>query len=358
MTGDTTESPRLHPVGGRATHSLTPRLGRLMLRMRWSLWRFKAGLGALCLATLPALAAPPCAPPAPQPTPERIAQAKAQARDRGFLWRIVKSERISYLYGTLHVGKLEWVFPGPQVSTALQASEVLALEFDLQDPAMMAEVQRGMAQAPDAEPLPDSLMRRLRAQMRAACLPEAAQQQLLDKVSPEMALTTLVLLSARQDGLEASYSVDLMLSRIGHAAGKQVVSLEDPASQLALLSAESPQALREGLDQGLRSLENRSAQRGMRRVARVWADSRFDELQRYSEWCECMDTVEQRSVMKKVLDDRNIVMAERIDDLHGSGQTVFAAVGSLHLVGPMGLPSLLTQRGYQVERVDASRGRR
>jgi len=31
---------------------------------------------------------------------------------------------------------------------------------------------------------------------------------------------------------------------------------------------------------------------------------------------------------------------------------VFAAVGSLHMVGKLGLPSLLAERGYRIERVD------
>ncbi len=332
----------------------------MMLNMTFSSSRFKVWLGALwCLVAAPALASPPgCPPPEPEPTAQRMAQAQAQARDRGFLWRITKFDRVSYLYGTLHVGKLEWVFPGPQVMAALQSSEVLALELDLQDPKVMAELTQAMARQTDAEPLPPSLMRRLRAQVRAACLPDATQQQLLDQLSPQMALTTLVVLSARHEGLKADYAADLMLSRLGHQAGKQVISLEDPASQIALLSAESPQAQREGLAQGLQSLEDRSAQRGMRRVARMWADSRFDELQRYAEWCECMDTAEQRSAMKKMLDDRNIPMAQRIDRLHESGKTVFAAVGSLHLVGPVGLPALLARRGYEVDRINVSPGQR
>ena len=44
--------------------------------------------------------------------------------------------------------------------------------------------------------------------------------------------------------------------------------------------------------------------------------------------------------------------AARIDSLHASGQPVFAAVGSLHLVGRLGLPALLAERGYKVERVN------
>ena len=51
-------------------------------------------------------------------------------------------------------------------------------------------------------------------------------------------------------------------------------------------------------------------------------------------------------------DDRNPGLAKGIAAIHESGQTVFAAVGSLHMIGPMGLPQLLAKRGYRVERIE------
>jgi uncharacterized protein YbaP (TraB family) len=53
--------------------------------------------------------------------------------------------------------------------------------------------------------------------------------------------------------------------------------------------------------------------------------------------------------MKRVLDDRNPGLAASIDALHLGGKRVFAAVGSLHMIGPRGLPALLARRGYRVE---------
>ena len=53
----------------------------------------------------------------------------------------------------------------------------------------------------------------------------------------------------------------------------------------------------------------------------------------------------------RLLDARNPGLAERIDALHTSGQRVFAAVGSLHMIGRTGLPALLARRGYTVERI-------
>jgi len=56
--------------------------------------------------------------------------------------------------------------------------------------------------------------------------------------------------------------------------------------------------------------------------------------------------------MRRMLDERNPGLANGIDAIHASGKTVFAAVGSLHMIGKLGLPALLSERGYKVERVD------
>jgi uncharacterized protein YbaP (TraB family) len=84
----------------------------------------------------------------------------------------------------------------------------------------------------------------------------------------------------------------------------------------------------------------------------VWADGRLAELERYEDWCRCMDTERERGLMRRLLADRNPAMVERIEALHDGGKRVFAAVGSLHMVGPAGLPALFRARGYEVELID------
>jgi len=42
--------------------------------------------------------------------------------------------------------------------------------------------------------------------------------------------------------------------------------------------------------------------------------------------------------------------------LHAQGKALFVAVGSLHMVGPLGLPVLLRARGFEVERVTLETG--
>src|SRR5262245_34107175 len=117
---------------------------------RWARWRaLLIAIALACSEAHAATAAPPpdgaasgtsatvaCPPPPQAPTADQLQAAQREARDRGFLWRISKQGRSSYLYGTLHVGKLPWVFAGPRLREAIANTDTLALELDVTDPEL------------------------------------------------------------------------------------------------------------------------------------------------------------------------------------------------------------------------------
>jgi uncharacterized protein YbaP (TraB family) len=290
---------------------------------------------------------PAACPPQAQPMSTEQAQAwQREARDRGFLWRIARDGRVSYLYGTSHVARPQWMLPGPRVAKALETSDVIALELDMLDADIQRRLAAGMA-ADAAQRLPDALAARLSAQVRLACLPQEAMARL----APLLQLVTLQTLAARWDGLDPAYAIDGFLAGYARREGKGVRSLESPELQLALLKGD-PQTARQELEHGLEQLERGRVRPMLLRVARVWEQGRDGELSRYAQWCDCADTEVDRAALKRLLDDRNPALAERIDALHEAGHRVFAAVGALHMIGPLGLPALMAQRGFAVRRVD------
>ena len=97
-----------------------------------------------------------CPPPVSQPAPEVLQEALRNARDHGFLWRISKDGRTSFLYGTIHVAKFDWMFPGAQVMKAILATDTIALELDVMDTDIQSRIATGMAELPRT-PLPSSL---------------------------------------------------------------------------------------------------------------------------------------------------------------------------------------------------------
>jgi uncharacterized protein len=303
----------------------------------------------LCGATFaqPAPAPVDCPPTAQMPTPAQLQDGARRARDHGFLWRIEKAGRSSWLYGTLHVAKFDWMFPGPHTRAALQASDTVALELDVLDPEIARRMAAGTAALPEAPALPEAMQQRIARVARAECVALAN----LAALAPEMQITVLTTLLGRRDGLDPSFGIDFTLAGWGRAAGLAVVSLETPEAQTALLRATDAAEAEAFTDRALGEMESGRALPTLLRVANVWAEGDLPALQAYESWCQCVTTDADRADMKRLLDDRNPGLADGIDALHERGQRVFAGVGSLHMIGPTGLPALMAQRGYRVERV-------
>lgn len=308
-----------------------------------------AGLVVLLLGP-PARASADCPPPPASPTPAQLEAARAASQDRGFLWRITRDGTTSYLYGTIHLGRLEWIFPGPSVRAALQASDTLAVELDVTDPAVAQAMRSTLAGQPDALLLPQSMQRRLARQAEAACLPVG----LLDSQHPLMQAITLTVLAGRHEGLEPSFAQEIVLGEAARAAGARIVSLETIGQQIAALIPSDEATAREMLEHTLQQLESGAARRSLVRLAQAWADGRLADLEQYEKWCECVLTSRDRDFLRRVNDDRNPGLARRIDALHSAGRRVFAAVGALHMTGHRALPQLLAQRGFTVERIALS----
>jgi len=287
-----------------------------------------------------------CPPVAAAPTPEQAQAGMKAARNHGFLWRIRKDGRESWLYGTVHIARFEWMFPGPAIVTALKASDTVALELDVLDPGIQRRMAEGMAATPGTV-LPAALKQRLQRRAETECIPPAA----LSAFSPEMQIATLESLAGRRDGLDPSYGIDFVLAGWARQAGKPVASLETPELQLATLAMPTPAETLEFVDSALTEMETGRAAPALTRIAQVWADGDLDALSRYEAWCDCVKTPTDRAALARLLDERNPGLADAIAALHARGQRVFAAVGSLHMIGPLGLPALMAQRGFRVEAV-------
>lgn len=295
-----------------------------------------------------ALAAPveTCPPAAKPPSPEALQAAQARASDRGLLWRLSKDGRQAYLYGSIHVGKLDWAIPGPKLAAALQDSDMLALELDPADPAVQQQMSAGLSLRrlePDAP-----LRQRLDRHEAKACLPKGS---LATIPHPLMQAFTLTLVEARREGLDPAYAQEQVLSGMAHSVQRPVVSLETVELQLDALLPREPAEAMEATSELLDLLEQGKARPVLKRLAEAWERSDLDTLANYEQWCECARNAAERAQLQRLNDARNPHLAERIDALIQAGHRPFAAVGALHMTGPQALPRLLERRGYQLERL-------
>lgn len=315
--------------------------------LRRAVWRLALSLCAI--GGVPALAQTPpldCPPAAQPPSEALFRQATAEAKDRGLLWRIRKDGHDSYLYGTLHVGRALWIAPGPKLAAALRDSDSLALELDPLDPQVQATMRASLAQRP-AVVLPPALRQRLDQQLARECATEIAA----DLGPAEMQVMGLATLVGRRAGYDPAFGSEVLLSAMAQANGLPVLSLETVDQQLdALLAPDAAQAV-EVVEEALNDLESGRQEGVLLATVQAWAQSDAAAMENYEAWCECTDTPLARAQMHRLLEERNPLMARGIDQLHQQGKRVLAAVGSLHMVGPQGLPALLAKQGYTVQRL-------
>lgn len=314
-------------------------------------WRHAVSqaLAGLCLSlSMSAWAASPDAascPPQPEPPSRELMQAaRQQATDRGYLWRLSRDGRDSYLYGTIHAGRPQWMALGPQTQASLFRTGALALELNLLEPGVR-EALMAMMQAP-ARPLPPALMKSLRVAWAAECLPEAQ----LERGAPEFHVTQLAVAQAQRQGLFALYGAESVL--LMHSLGVQrpVVGLESVQTQLAALLARSDEEAAEMVQGSLAEVQGQKAAQTLSRLAAAWEAHDLQTLESYEQWCDCLHTAVERESYDRLVRGRNPGLAQAIERQHAQ-MSVFAAVGALHLVGPQGVPALLKARGFEVTRV-------
>lgn len=285
-----------------------------------------------------------CPQPLAQPTPQQLQEAASRARDRGVLWRVSKDGRTHHLYGTIHVGTLDWMFPGPKLREAMMAAQVVALEIDPTDPSVQAAVARA-GNMPRPE-LASALVERMKQQIERACLPPA-----LHTAHPMIQAITLILVEAMRANLRPEFAQELALAGFARARGVPVTSLETPERQIAALMPADPARIPTLMTRMLDQLEAGQSRRYLRRLTELWERGDLDELAGYERWCECVSTSEEKAMIAAINDDRNPQIADKITELHANGKVLLVAVGALHMTGPKSLTSLLTGRGFSVERV-------
>ena len=269
------------------------------------------------------------------------------------LWELSKGTQHGYLLGTIHVGKLKWLFPGPRTQQALRQAPAIALELDPGDPATLQALLEMMRYDSDAQKLilrnNPQLVARMDALAQQACV-ALPQFQTLGVVGK---LLTLTVQSAQQDGYHAEYGIDMLLAAAARAAHKPIKTLETAQEQLQALGAVRSNRLADAatpqdLDKALTHMEDGTYRRQMKAMAQNWNSGDLQALDELMRTCDCLDEFDMKATL---LDDRNQRMAQRIPALLDEYPGMLIAVGLLHMVGDGNLLQQLQAQGYAVRQL-------
>ena len=273
------------------------------------------------------------------------------------LWRVTDGEGGElYLFGTIHAAD-ETAYPLPDpVTEAFESCDALALEVDVTAAALQILLTPGYTEAmylPQGDSIDAHLSPATLEAVDAYLSGRGIARMVYQGMTP-MAVNSLVEEFAIQDsGLSAEQGVDMRLAAMAKERDMPIREIESAAFQFQLLASFSD----EMYDLMLLSTVSQpeAAARELRGLFTAWRDGDEAQLLLYTQSDLTQATAEEARLIeeyeKALLLDRNEGMASFARDALQSGERVFLAVGTAHMLGQGGVVALLTDMGYTVEEI-------
>lgn len=269
----------------------------------------------------------------------------------GALFKIQHAGHSAYVFGTIHVGRVDFYPFNDKVLQALQHSSSVALEIDPSNTQELAALMTKYGIYADgkslAQELPPSLQQLLNPLLEKYGLTPAA----VANMKPWLLATVLGIGEYTYQGYLPQYGVDATLAIFAKSHGKPLVELETAEQQLSLLGNLSPteqiQFLQDSIDE---IREPEKAQRSLQLIT-LWRNGDVDGMAAMLTELTSDDTFTGKFVQRVLLDERNPGLADGIAKLARTTPHAFVGIGMLHLVGKNSVLNILQQRGYTVTRI-------
>jgi len=260
-----------------------------------------------------------------------------KAKKKTLLWQIIhpKEDRVSYLFGTMHV-KDERAFRGlDYVGECLESCDCFAAEFNLEDanPQLLQEA----SQLPAGNTLDQLISTRTYEKLEQIVQRHLGQPLVLfNHQSPILLINAL---AETLFGREQAIPLDALLHQTAKNKDKTLLGLETFEEQMQIFRAISLKDQARSLKQIATNFS--SYRKTLKKTAALYIQGELHDLLK----CVKKTTGGMRKVL---LYDRNVKMANRFAQI-AEQQSLFAAIGAGHLAGEKGVLRLLKQRGFLVK---------
>lgn len=288
-----------------------------------------------------------------------IRSAAAAKAEDGLLWQVSKKgQPVSYLIGTMHLGKSGSTLPA-DFQAALNRSGVLVLETRVSPEYLQQHpqaVRQMLAHYDHPRPLRETVGSRRLAAARLIYA-DSPLKDLNILFQDEAQIAPWVLwfhfsYALMPAGYDLEHGIDLLLERSAQAQGKPVRALEADEALVMLKKLPEDLVLR-GIDTALR--HHRVLRRQNGNMLALYQTRRLNELwhlmQRPEYLAYGMGSADVRVIRRLFHDDlivrRNRNWLPKITAMLPQGSHTIA-VGAAHLPGPDGLIALLRREGYRV----------
>ena len=260
------------------------------------------------------------------------------------VWRISGHDNSVYLLGAVHFLRIS-DYPLPSaIESAYSNAPVIVFETDLarlQEPAVQERVAEA-SRLPHGTDLANKLSWSTYRQFQNCLSGMGLPGDIFDHLKPAIAAITLASLEMERLGFYPDYGIDQYFFERGQRDQKELLFLESPEFQVALLTSFS----QEQNEIWVRTLLNEFSNTGkwLQTLLEAWHAGDASLLEKLL----FRGLRQAPSVFDRLVTERNQRWLPHIEELLRGTQQALVIVGMDHLVGANGLLSLLSQRGWTV----------
>ncbi|RJE88677.1 polysaccharide biosynthesis protein GumN [Paenibacillus sp. 1011MAR3C5] len=278
---------------------------------------------------------------------ERTISIDTIQESRGFMWKVEKDGNAVYMLGSIHVAN-EAMYPlRDEIMDAFMEADHLALEIDFTSEGDMEDFISSINTYKDGTTLQNHISEETHQYVRELLTELGYESYSLDQYKPWFASLVLDELGRDESEYKAELGIDEYFMNLAEESKLPIIGLESSESQLNMLNNFSDRIQEEMLYGSIASFY--MEEEPVKDLSDMWINGDLDMLAEMAVQTQKAD----EEYYKAMLQDRNVLMAEKIDAFlrDGKSETYFVVVGALHMAGEHGLVTLLEQKGYTVTRI-------
>lgn len=270
---------------------------------------------------------------------------------RGTLYRVRYHDHTTYLFGTIHVGRIEFFPLEPQATQALADASTLALEIDLLDTAALQQAAIKYGVYADGDTLDKHISAATLDRLQKALDQAGLSYTMVSHMKAWMAGNALLIAVLEHQGYDTNLATDSYLSAAASRQHKNIIGLETADFQLSLFDGMTEKQQEQYLNDNLDDIASGAMREKTQELIDAWAkadEKVFKELLIEAEYDQ---TTSGKFFLQELLNKRNPEMANKVEKMLKDEKSTFVAIGLMHLIGANGVPQLLAKRGYEVTKL-------
>ena len=268
------------------------------------------------------------------------------ARAEPALWLVTGGDSEVWLFGSVHLLPEGGFAVEGALKDALNEAERVCMEIDPdeQDEATTTSITLARAVDPDGRDLFE-LLGADAGRVREAAASAEIPLEALAMFEPWFAGLTVSVMALQAHGYDVQHGVEQVIQAKAREAGKSGCGLETLDGQLGMLDALPASLQSEILLQAIE--EAAEIESLIEPMLAAWRSGDEQGLLKSLE--EDFDGYPE--LAEALIYERNERWAEQVATLAAGDDDVLVVVGAMHLVGTRGLPALLEERGFRVQRL-------